>query len=64
MPVLYTYQPDNDRVPRIRAAIDWIKACFDTRAFPFFGEEYIYHKDLTSIDGYEMLPKMYSGLVM
>ncbi len=62
--VWLTYHPDNDRVPRVRAAIDWIRACFDTRAFPFFGEEFVHPRDLPLMGKYEMLAKTYSGFVL
>ena len=62
--VWLTYHPDNDRAPRVRAAIDWVKACFDARPFPFFGEDFIHPNDLPSMDKYEMLSRVYAGLVV
>ncbi|MFH6783624.1 MULTISPECIES: LysR family transcriptional regulator [Methylobacterium] len=61
--VWLTYHPDVDRVPRIRTAIDWLRACFDVRIFPFFGEEYIHPRDLAALSDHNDIFKIFQGFV-
>ncbi len=61
--VWLTYHPDVDRVPRIRTAIDWLRACFDVRIFPFFGEEYVHPRDLAALSDHNDIFKIFQGFV-
>lgn len=61
--VWLTYHPDVDRAPRIRTAIDWLRACFDVRIFPFFGEEYIHPRDLAPLSDNNSIFDIFRGFV-
>jgi hypothetical protein len=41
-----TYHPDANRIPRIRKTIDWIIASFDSKEFPWFGDEFLHPNDM------------------
>src|ERR1043165_853288 len=43
-----TYHPDVSRIPRVRRVIDWIIDAFDSRKFPWFGDEFVHP---TKIEG-------------
>ena len=47
-----TYHPDANHIPRLRRTIDWIISSFDSKRFPWFGDEFIHPNDL---------PKAYRG---
>jgi DNA-binding transcriptional LysR family regulator len=56
-----TYHPDAERVGRVRRAIDWLRASFDPKRYPWFRDEFIHPRDLpTSIKG-ESLPDLFAG---
>lgn len=41
-----TYHPDAERVPRIRRVIDWIRASFDAKRYPWFRDDFVHPRDL------------------
>ena len=41
-----TYHPDANRIPRVRKTIDWIIASFDSKEFPWFGDEFLHPNDM------------------
>ena len=41
-----TYHPDANRIPRIRKTIDWIISSFDSKEFPWFGDEFLHPNDM------------------
>jgi DNA-binding transcriptional LysR family regulator len=47
-----TYHPDANRIPRVRKTIDWIIESFDSKEFPWFGDEFLHPNDM---------PKQYRG---
>lgn len=47
-----TYHPDVNRIPRVRKTIDWIIESFDSKEFPWFGDEFLHPNDM---------PKQYRG---
>ncbi|POR41322.1 hypothetical protein [Methylobacterium sp. V23] len=61
--VWLTYRPDVDRIPRVRTAIDWLRACFDVRLFPFFGKDRIHPRDMASMENYVALSDLFKGFV-
>jgi molybdate transport repressor ModE-like protein len=50
--VWLAYHPDVTKIARVRRVIDWIKESFDSKKFPWFGDEFIHPYDL---------PKSYLG---
>lgn len=58
-----TYHPDVETIPRVRRTIDWLRACFDPRAFPFFSEQRIHPRDLPLMDRFMPLTEWYRGFV-
>ncbi|MCJ2089188.1 LysR family transcriptional regulator [Methylobacterium sp. E-005] len=47
-----TYHPDVERIERVRRTIDWVRAAFDPRRYPWFRDEFIHPRDLpTAIKG-------------
>ena len=44
--VWLTYHPDVNGIPRVRRTIDWIIESFDSKQFPWFGDNYIHPSDL------------------
>lgn len=56
-----TYHPDAERIGRVRRAIDWLRASFDPKRYPWFRDEFIHPRDLpTSIKG-EPLLDLFAG---
>ncbi|SDN18393.1 DNA-binding transcriptional regulator, LysR family [Methylobacterium phyllostachyos] len=56
-----TFHPDVERIDRVRRTIDWLRAAFDGRRFPWFRDEFIHPRDLpTAIKG-ELLPDLFAG---
>jgi DNA-binding transcriptional LysR family regulator len=43
-----TYHPDAARIARVRCMIDWLIDSFDPKRFPWFRDEFIHPKDLSS----------------
>jgi DNA-binding transcriptional LysR family regulator len=41
-----TYHSDVNRIPRVRRTIDWIIESFDSKQFPWFGDEFVHPNDL------------------
>jgi DNA-binding transcriptional LysR family regulator len=41
-----TYHPDIRSVRRVAIFIDWLRSLFDTKKFPWFGDEFIHPSDL------------------
>ncbi|MCJ2092261.1 LysR family transcriptional regulator [Methylobacterium sp. J-072] len=58
-----TYHPDTVRVPRVRQMIDWLRACFDGRRYPFFRKEWIHPNDLPILDKHLPLSQFYRGYI-
>lgn len=58
-----TYHPDIEQVPRVRRTIDWLKASFDPRRYPFFAEELILPDDLPIMQGLVPLQDLFQGFV-
>jgi DNA-binding transcriptional LysR family regulator len=42
-----TYHPDVKRIKRVGVFIDWLRSLFDTKRYPWFGDEFIHPNDLT-----------------
>lgn len=56
-----TYHPDADRIERVRRTIDWLRAAFDPKRYPWFRDAFIHPRDLpTAIRG-EPLPDLFAG---
>lgn len=56
-----TYHPDVERIERVRRTIDWVRAAFDPRRYPWFRDEFIHPRDLpTAIKG-APLPDLFAG---
>ena len=56
-----TYHPDVERIDRVRRTIDWVRAAFDGRRYPWFRDDFIHPRDLpASIKG-EALPDLFAG---
>jgi DNA-binding transcriptional LysR family regulator len=55
------YHPDANRIPRLRKTIDWIIASFDSREFPWFGNEFLHPNDMPSQYRGAPLVKMFEG---
>ncbi|MCJ2133812.1 LysR family transcriptional regulator [Methylobacterium sp. J-026] len=56
-----TYHPDAERIERVRRTIDWLRAAFDPKRYPWFRDEFIHPRDLpTAIKG-EPLPDLFAG---
>jgi DNA-binding transcriptional LysR family regulator len=47
-----TYHPDVSGIPRVRRTIDWIVESFDSKHFPWFGDDFVHPNDL---------PRQYRG---
>jgi hypothetical protein len=45
-----TYHPDVRSVRRVAAFIDWLRALFDTKRYPWFRDEFIHPNDLSKPD--------------
>lgn len=58
-----TYHPDMTRIPRVRRTIDWVKDAFDSRKFPWFGEDFIHPYDLPKAYQGEPLINMFEGFI-
>ncbi|MCJ2067781.1 LysR family transcriptional regulator [Methylobacterium sp. J-030] len=58
-----TYHPDVVKVPRVRRTVDWLRACFDGRRYPFFRKEFIHPKDLPVLDKHLPLAQFYRGYI-
>jgi molybdate transport repressor ModE-like protein len=56
-----TYHPDGERIGRVRRAIDWLRASFDPKRFPWFRDEFIHPRDLPSSVMGEALPNLFAG---
>jgi DNA-binding transcriptional LysR family regulator len=56
-----TYHPDMSRIPRVRKLIDWLVDAFDSRRFPWFGDEFIHPSELLHHYNGEPLINMFAG---
>jgi len=41
-----TYHPDANRIPRVRKTIDWIIESFNSKEFPWFGDEFLHPTEM------------------
>jgi DNA-binding transcriptional LysR family regulator len=46
-----TYHPDVRSIRRVDAFIDWLRALFDPKRYPWFGDEFIHPRDLVGSSG-------------
>lgn len=46
MDIWMTYHPDVKNVARVASFIDWVRSVFDTRRYPWFGDEFIHPNEL------------------
>lgn len=58
-----TYHADVVAIPRVRQTIDWLRACFDARKYPFFGQEWIHPRDLPILEKHVPLAEFYRGYI-
>ncbi|MBA9070198.1 DNA-binding transcriptional LysR family regulator [Methylobacterium sp. RAS18] len=61
--VWLTYHRDLEAIPRVRQTINWMKASFDARLYPFFGEDFVHPRDLPTVDRHIPLSELYKGFV-
>ncbi len=61
--VWLAYHPDVTKIARVRRVIDWIKESFDSKKFPWFGEEFIHPYDLPKSYMGEPLINLFEGFV-
>ena len=47
--VSLTYDPEVERIPRVRHVIDWVVDCFDPRRFPWFRDEFVHPNEFAKI---------------
>jgi hypothetical protein len=41
-----TYHPDARSIRRVSLFIDWLKTLFDSKRYPWFGDEFIHPRDI------------------
>lgn len=56
-----TFHPDVERIDRVRRTIDWLRAAFDGKRFPWFRDEFIHPRDLPAAIKGEPLPDLFAG---
>lgn len=56
-----TYHPDVERIDRVRRTIDWVRAAFDGRRYPWFRDEFIHPRDLPAAIQGESLSDLFAG---
>jgi DNA-binding transcriptional LysR family regulator len=56
-----TYHPDANRIPRVRKTIDWIIASFDSKEFPWFGDEFLHPNEMPTQYRGAPLVRMFEG---
>lgn len=61
--VWLAYHPDVTKIARVRRVIDWIKESFDSKKFPWFGDEFIHPYDLPKTYLGEPLINLFEGFV-
>jgi hypothetical protein len=47
------YHPDVRSVARVATFIDWLRALFDPKRYPWFGDEFIHPRELTKLEARE-----------
>jgi DNA-binding transcriptional LysR family regulator len=55
------YHPDAARIPRVRRTLDWVIDSFDSRKFPWFGDEFVHPKDMPKMLEGEAVVNMFAG---
>lgn len=50
MDIWLTYHPDAKDVKRIALFMEWIRSLFDTKRYPWFGDEFIHPNDLAKVE--------------
>jgi len=58
-----TYHPDVNGIPRVRRTIDWIIESFDSKQFPWFGDEFVHPNDLPREYRGRPLVNLFEGFV-
>jgi DNA-binding transcriptional LysR family regulator len=58
-----TYHPDAERIGRVRRTIDWLRASFDPKRYPWFRDEFIHPRDLPGAVKGEPLPDLFAGFI-
>lgn len=58
-----TYHPDVNRIPRVRKTIDWIIESFDSKEFPWFGDEFLHPNDMPQQYRGAPLVNLFEGFV-
>jgi len=56
-----TYHPDVERIERVRRTIDWVRAAFDPKRYPWFQDAFIHPRDLPSAIKGAPLPDLFAG---
>jgi len=58
-----TYHADANRIPRVRKTIDWIIESFDSKEFPWFGDEFLHPNDMPQKYRGAPLVNLFEGFV-
>ncbi|SEN40796.1 transcriptional regulator, LysR family [Methylobacterium sp. UNC300MFChir4.1] len=58
-----TYHPDAERITRVRRTIDWLRASFDPKRYPWFRDEFIHPRDLPGAVKGAALPDLFAGFI-
>ena len=58
-----TYHPDVNGIPRVRRTIDWIIESFDSKQFPWFGDDFVHPNDLPREYRGRPLVNLFEGFV-
>ncbi|KZC00624.1 LysR family transcriptional regulator [Methylobacterium radiotolerans] len=58
-----TYHPDAERITRVRRTIDWLRASFDPKRYPWFRDEFIHPRDLPGTVKGEALSDLFAGFI-
>ena len=58
-----TYHADANRIPRVRKTIDWIIESFNSKEYPWFGDEFLHPNDMPSEYRGAELVRMFGGFV-
>lgn len=57
----YFYHADAKDSPAVRATVDWLRAAFDPRAYPYFADEFVHPDECRSASSHRNVYPLFSS---